>query len=151
MNALNVLSDLNREEILGDELEKLFAFQDKHLSKDKSKILVQALLESNLPLKSILLGIEKLKNEDLSSIKLSTLFAAARSYVEQGEQIKSCERCTDGLISMKDHEDYRCAVACFCLRGQQRAKALNIVIWNGKEIFVNHGRTFELVFKDPPH
>jgi len=123
--------DLN---LLGDELDRLFAVQDKTLSEKKRKILVSELMDTEIPIGAILNGIKSLLDADLKSIKLGTLIMASRQYVaSEPEMGARCTDCVDGFVLMKDDQKRTSALGCQCARGRARAKGSRLVVWDGQE------------------
>lgn len=119
------------EEQIGEDLERLFAFQDRNLSKDKKSILVKSLLESGLPTGAILLGIRSLMNDDLSAIKMGHIFYAIRMFIEPTDY-GDCDQCSEGFIISRDENGRWFALACNCIQGSLRKKN-GLVSWSGDE------------------
>lgn len=124
--------------LIGEELDKLFAFQDKHLSKEKRSILLDALATSGIPDAAIILGIRKLMNDDLPSIKMGTIFAAARAFVE-GENYQKCDDCSEGYVVLRDEVGQWFSMACQCGQGSLRHTA-GLAHWKGEEHQLSNGR-----------
>jgi hypothetical protein len=125
--------------VVGNELNRLFALQDKHLSDDKRAILTDELQNSGRSVRAVIMGIQSLIHEDLKSIKIGTLLEAARLSENTAlhENKPTCEYCFDGLISMR-HEmsgnTYRSLIPCNCARGTQRHPGLKSPQWNGQGV-----------------
>lgn len=133
-------------EILGEELDKLFTFQDKHLTKDKRSILIDALLESKIPMGAIVLGVRKLQQDDLNSIKLGTIFAAARSHVQgDDEQRRGCKDCASGMVLMKDEGGRVFSLACRCSYGSNVQRTHGLKKWGGQSSQMSNGRILYLL------
>lgn len=123
---------------IGHQLDKLFVFQDKPLGKEKRSILVDALLESGMPIQALLAGIQGLMHEDLQTLKLGTILAAARGHVEHTEQ-NHCDNCNGGYFSMVDDSKYQVALACMCPLGQEKARVQGLQRWNGQDTQIGRG------------
>lgn len=132
--------------VFGDELEKLFVFQDKHLSREKKAILVDEIEKSSFPKGAVISGLRALHNEDLTSIKLGRILAAIRVFVAPSETARNCERCMDGLIVMRDSNGYRYSLGCVCQRGNQRSTAMGVVQWDGEATMQSNGRILSTVY-----
>lgn len=123
------------------ELEKLFVFQDKHLSREKKAIIVNEILNANLPIGAVIQGIRSLMMEDLGSIKLGTLMHAIRKHVFKNEDdAESCSECASGFLIMFDDQGRYFALACHCPAGQVRGRAHRIVGWKGLGTQHSNGR-----------
>lgn len=131
-------ADLN---LIGDELERLFAVQDKNLSEKKKAILVHELMETEFPIQAILNGIKSLLDTDLKSVKLGIIIMASRQFIEQETEPQSkCPDCIDGFVLMKDDEGRVCSMGCQCAKGRGRAKENQIIRWEGQgDQFVKRG------------
>lgn len=131
--------DPKKETAIGDDLEKLFAFQDKHLSKEKKGILVRELMESRLPTGAIVLGLRDLMSEDLNTIKMGSIFAAARRHLEK-EDLVGCTDCASGFVVMKDDEGRSFSLACRCGAGGVVQRANGMRRWSGDSSQMSNGR-----------
>ncbi len=125
---------------IGEDLDKLFAFQDKHMTEKKKALLVDALLTSGIPLPAVTLGIRKLMNEDLNSVKLGMIFAAARSFVQRDEESNSCPDCSSGMVVMRDEEGRWFSLACRCGIGANVARTHGLKRWGGLASQTSNGR-----------
>jgi hypothetical protein len=141
-NSLNP----NNEILIEEDLEKLFAFQDKHLTKDRRQILVKELMSSSIPIGAILLGIRKLMNEDLQSIKMGTILAAARSHVDRSEESKGCKECSRGIVLMNDEEGRFFSMSCNCSSGIGINMTQGLVRWRGMDAQMVNGRNLFKVY-----
>lgn len=130
----------NEDMIIDEDIEKLFAFQDKHLTKDKKAILVKALAESGIPTGAIVLGLRKLMYDDLPSIKMGIIINAARQFVEKTEDAKSCTECAAGVALLRDDQGKEYALACRCGSGFNAQRIHGIKRWGGQGTQMSNGR-----------
>lgn len=121
-------------DLICQELDRLFLFQDKPLPKEKRASLADELLRTCMPIGAILKGISSLAMEELSSIKMSILLSAIRKFIEPEAESNSCPHCLHGIVLMRDSSGYQKAVACFCDIGKYRSNRLGLKIWNGDNI-----------------
>lgn len=129
---------------VGEALKKLFTLQDRPMTKEKEAILTDELSLSGLPVGAVISGINSLKSEDVSTIKLSTLLSASRKFVEQREEPDSeCGMCLKGIVVMKDEAGYEFALSCQCQMGLGHK---GYVQWNGENIQHSRGRYLRKVF-----
>lgn len=132
---------LNDEEITGEELEKLFAFQDKHLTKDKKAAFVKHLLyQLKIPLPAVLAGIRDLQASDLTTLKMGQISQACRARIAVGDDIKSCRECCHGTVVMKDEEGRYYSMACSCGAGYTVASTHQLARWHGHATQTVNGR-----------
>lgn len=131
IKSSQTILEKSNEEIIGEDLEKLFAFQDKHLTREKKTILVKALLESQIPTGAIILGLRYLMNDDLSSIKMMTIIHAARMHIEPSTQ-NQCGNCSEGFVVMKDGDQRSFVLSCQCGFGMMRRQN-GLVQWKGED------------------
>lgn len=117
-------NNLFEDEILiENELEKLYALQDKPSTKAKREIVVKELISTGIPTGAILSGIRHLHTEDLSAIKFPIIVSAARRYVVQDNEIQACHECSQGVICYRDGEGRWFALACRCQAGEEKQRA----------------------------
>jgi len=120
--------------LLESELEKLFALQDKALTREKKSILVRELMATGIPLKALLSGVRSLVSEDLGSIKFSTICAVSRRFIEPDPETgKHCEKCLSGYVVMKDGEGRFFSLACNCPAGVGKANTQALTRWSGQD------------------
>lgn len=129
----NILSDTDRI-VLGNELDKLFIFQDKPFSKEKKAIFVQEISSWGIPLGALLPGIRSLMSEDLKSIKIASIREAAEGFIERTSVLGNCSHCFGGLVVMKFSTGHETSLACTCEAGYQKKRGLKLTQWNGENI-----------------
>jgi hypothetical protein len=127
--------------LISDELEKLFVFQDKHLSKEKKAILVEEIQRYGFPQSAVIHGIRALMADDMPAIKLFPILASIRKFMIPEEQTSECKECLNGIVLMRDQNLYEFALACVCGRGKQINLTQRLMLWNGEETQLNHGRS----------
>lgn len=149
MNELTALLDDRDKLMLGNELEKLFVFQDRPFSKEKKVLFIEELSLSGLPLPALLQGIRKLAAEDLKTIKLATIKEAANDCIVNSEEDTSkCDHCGHGgLVCMKDPEARMYALACKCRNGDRLVSAQKLARWDGHETMFRNDRLLTLAAK----
>lgn len=135
----NILSDTDRI-VLGNELDKLFIFQDKPFSKEKKAIFVQEMSGWGIPLGALLSGIRSLMSEDLKVIKINMLREAADGFLNQIPLSSSCGHCMSGIVVLKIENGAETSLACICDAGYQKKRALRLAQWSGENIqILNNG------------
>lgn len=123
----------NEKVLVGSELEKLWAFNDKHLTEEKKVFFVNE-LSLGFPVKAVLLGLKHLQNSDLKFIKMIDIKSASRKFIEK-EKLNACVNCSgEGVVSMVDDNDYDYSFSCNCELGIDIGTANKLVSWNGKDI-----------------
>lgn len=116
---------------LAHEIERLFVMQDKHITEDKKSMIVSELEQCGLPFRAVVAGINKLCEEDVRYLKLTTIIGAARAFVAM-EIPKGCEVCGHtGMVAMVSPDGYMFAMACRCDLGAYLAKKQQLARWNG--------------------
>ena len=116
-----------------NDLDKLFALQDRPLSAVRRTLMANELLATPIPIPALLAGIKSLMNEEVTHIKFATICAAARRHVIADTEIDTkCGDCHDGLVVMRDDAGRSFALACMCPMGAQKAMANRLVRWDGK-------------------
>lgn len=135
MNELtNYLSE--QEKILiANELDRLFALQDRPLNKEKKSALIDEIANTGIPAGPMLAGIRGLMAEDLKSIKFATIIDAARKLiVNVQEHREDCDFCGGvGSFPMKDENKYTYSLGCKCLNGSNLCDKEKLVQWNGED------------------
>lgn len=138
MQSLAVEVTDNEKIAVGNELDKLFAVHDRPLPTGKKAVLVQELVNTGFPIKAISAGIRKLMHEELRTIRLWDLLAAAREFLSVEQQVTQCESCNGGgIVLAYDDSKYRFALACICGNGGRQA---GLVRWTGGETQLSRGR-----------
>lgn len=131
--------------MVGNELDKLYSFQDRQLPKEKKAFIVQEIAVQGFPFKAIIAGIRSLFSEDLKSVKLATLSKAIRENInapEEEEKSKDCVHCSGvGSVTLCDEEKRGYALACTCTAGRKHQR---LVRWNGEFVQLSNGRTLEV-------
>lgn len=141
MSELTQSSPINEFALLEGELDKLFAFQDKHLPKEKRAILIDELTKLDFPFGAVIAGIRSLMMDDLNSIKFPTIVAAIRSRIVPDEEVRArCEECSSGYIVMKDEQQRNFALACRCVTGEAKVRSQGLSRWNGESSQFSKGR-----------
>lgn len=131
MNELTVWLSDEEVGIIGNELNKLFLFQDRPFSKDKQAAFLEEIRGWGLPAGAIISGIRKLKSEDLKSLKLTTIREASHDFIAYSEETEKCDACISGVIIMHDEEKRQFALSCNCPRGRMVRNNSNLTGWNG--------------------
>jgi hypothetical protein len=141
MHELIALWDADESLAVAAELEKLYALQDRRLTKEIKSTILTELEKAALPVKAILAGLRKLMVEDLKSVKYITIVEAAREFVdvESTEERTPCGECSDGIVIATDEERRDFAFGCSCPMGNLRITEL--ARWPGGELTVIKGRT----------
>jgi len=121
------------------EIEKLFALQGKPVVKAQVSEFVEELSIRNIPAGAVIAGIQKLKDQDLKTIKLSTILEASRDNIYREEmQKKDCQYCQkNGCIMVKTklgESFYKFPLACICENGDEFKRIHGAIKWNGKKI-----------------
>lgn len=148
MNELSVPWSLEESQHIEIELDKLFMLQDRPLPEKKKSFFATELSASGLPYKSVLGGINKLKTEDLKTLKISTILDAAKEMFEplEPEEDYSCEFCNGrGRVLMRDAQKYVRALACIC---RNKFKAKGLTPWNGLSTQSEKGKVLSSYFED---
>jgi len=134
---------LDVEKQIESEVEKLFIFQDKHITKEKRTILVQEILNQNFPVGAVIRGLNSLMAEDIPSLKLGVIFGSIRKFIAPEENAVNCDSCLGGIIVMRDQEKRSFSLKCNCPRGSQRS-GLGLMVWNGESPMMSNGRLLEI-------
>lgn len=126
---------------LEDELEKLFALQDRPLSKEKKTILIEEMALMSLPFRALVSGIRQLMTEDLKSIKLWNIRDAAEKFVfAEAKPATECDFCekTGAVVMFARQGEYlrRSAFACTCENGKSFAAMHGAAQWDGQDVQV---------------
>ena len=121
------------------EIEKLFALQGKPVVKSQVSEFVEELSIRNIPAGAVIAGIQKLKDQDLKTIKLSTILEASRDNLYREElQKKECQYCNkNGCVMVKTklgESIYKFALACICQNGDEFKRIHGSMKWNGEQI-----------------
>lgn len=122
---------IEEQQLIESELETLFACQGKHLSAEMKSIWVNEIDKSSIPTGAVLQGLRLLKAEDLTHIKLGTVFGACRRFVEATE-VSGCEYCHAGYVIMKDDQNRSFSLKCRCAAGNTK-NSQGLAAWNGEE------------------
>lgn len=133
MNELTIYLSEDEIGMIGNELNKLFLFQDRPFSKEKQSAFLEEIRGWGIPFNAIVSGIRKLKAEDLKSLKLAAIRDAASQFFFHGEENEKCSECLSGIILMRDEKNYQFSLACRCQRGNTKKMNLGLVGWNGEE------------------
>ena len=144
MNSLTEQQKL----VIGDELEKLYALQDRPLGKEKLAFLLEEMATLNIPAGAWISGIRSLMSEDLKSVKLAHLYAAAKKFTvaEEAKTVR-CDYCSGcGAVGMRDPEHRSWSLACICPNAEKLKKAWDLVRWNGEQVQISKGRRLVLTF-----
>lgn len=145
MNGPTEFYQGNDNSLIGDELEKLFVFQDKHLSREKKAIFVEEIEKTRFPIAAVIQGIRSLVGEDLASVKLARIMSSIRSFMDSSQTVaETCRKCLDGVVVARDDRKYLFSLGCECARGAQRSVALGITRWNGEQSMMAKGRLLVL-------
>lgn len=149
MQQLIPTLDDNEKIAIGNELDRLFMFQDRPpLTKEKKACLVEELAAAGYPVKSILSGISALIAEDMKVIKLSALKNSIEEFFARGssEERIACEHCGKrGTVFLRDEEKRWYAFACICANGTNTVRAAGLARWSGQGTQFHRGRSFELI------
>lgn len=162
--SINFWNDLQRQEV-GNELDKLFALQDRPFTKDKKFIFIEELEKFGFPLGAIIGGIRALMLEDMKIIKIVHVREAAKKFIEPEEKKKiKCRWCggvgafcmrEEAMLQMADEWPKRAegprfgrsyALACVCEAGTNLERSDGNVRWNGKGTQFSNGRMLTAVF-----
>lgn len=140
---MNVLMlSLSDEEcgLIGNELNRLFLFQDRPFGKEKQAAFLDEIRGWGLPAGAIISGIRKLMAEDLKTLKLATVKEAAREFISREEEVSKCQECMGGFIVMhaEDRRDF--SLACRCLSGQGKKATMGLASWDGQDTQFSKGR-----------
>lgn len=118
---------------IGQALERLFLFQDKPFTPEKSALYLNELVNTGIPAKAILAGIANLMDEDLKQLKLATIIRSARQHTVM-QVPEGCNFChMTGFVDMVNKDGYSVVLACNCNRGLWYAKQQDMTRWNGKK------------------
>lgn len=98
MSAL--ITCLNDEEkvVIGNELEKLFIFQDRAFSVQKKALLVSELSTKNFKFDAIIKGIRKLFSEDMKEINLSRIEVSIKEFMPKNDVNENYNRLREKLL-----------------------------------------------------
>lgn len=132
MNELMLSLSDEQVGLIGNELNRLFLFQDRPFGKDKQAAFLDEIRGWGYPAGAIISGIRKLMAEDLKSLKLATVKEAAREFIQQ-EDLFKCEECFSGFIVMHDESRRDYSLACRCPAGQGKRATMGISSWDGQE------------------
>lgn len=138
MNNLTRLWDANDESLVGDELKKLFIFQGIQKSQESINTMASyfstELSSRGFPVGSVISGLNKLKDEDLRTVKLSDVIRACKDFIQKPSQEKiHCDHCfSSGLVMMRNEDRYKFSLACTCENGEAWAMKGNAK-WNGEK------------------
>lgn len=140
----------NERGLLVNELRKMFVLHDRPVSDEKISIFVEELEKANAPLPALIGAIRKLAvNEDVRQIKIGSIFAESRRFIEPGERERvNCPHCVDGAVVMKDDEKRSFGLACICANGNRLRQGKDpLLTWNGElEQYNAKGKHFTLAF-----
>ena len=138
MNNLTKLWDANDESLVAEELKKLFIFQGIQKSQESINTMASyfstELSSRGYPVKAVISGINKLKDEDLRTVKLSDLIRVCKDFIEKQSQEKiNCDYCfSSGLVMMRNEDRYQFSLGCTCENGDAWVKKGN-ARWNGEK------------------
>ena len=136
MNYQTRLFTEDERSFITEKLNILFALNDKTLSEEKRTIWLSELEKLNYPVKSILMGLDSIKTDDLQGIRFPVVMGAIRRFIEHSEDTrKSCQFCFNGFIQAKDGEGRIFGLSCQCENGKK-----DLIIWNGEDIQNSRGR-----------
>lgn len=128
--------------LIGNELQKLFAFQDRNLTKEAKSLFINEFEASGIPPGAMIHGIRSLITEDLRQIKLNHILAAARGFMTQEtRESTKCDDCRkSGIVIMRDSDSREFALACHCQNGVGLNRAAGLVRWAGERTQMSGGR-----------
>jgi hypothetical protein len=120
---------------LGKELDRLFALQDRPLSNDRGRMIVDELLDTGMPFSAMKAGIRDLCDQDIKSLKFVTIKEACRKHCVQAGAVGGCELCHQtGTVTMESVVGkYVVNYPCICKAGADIAQAQMLVQWNGQK------------------
>lgn len=148
MNELTLSLSDEEAGLIGNELTRLFLFQDRPFGKEKQAAFIDEIRGWGYPAGAIVSGIRKLMSEDLKSLKLATIKDAASDFVHTEVTRVPCKYCdTRGIVSMTDENKYEFALACICANGDRSRKS-GLATWNGEKFQLRGGRTLTLRFAE---
>lgn len=137
MPNLTVSLTENEKILIGNELEKLFSFQDRPFSKDKRAHLVTEIASYGYPFGSIMLGIRAMFSEELKRITLADILSSCSEKIshedEHQDNRESCDNCLGcGCVIMSDENKYHFSLACTCSNGNSFIQR-HFARWNGEK------------------
>jgi|SRR6185295_10212080 len=133
------MNTLEQENKIGEELEKLFSFQDRVLSDKKKTLIVEAIMKYNYPYGAVIAGIRKLAGDEMGNVKLNYILASIRTYLEEDET-QGCGNCSTGYVLMRDVEGRWFSLLCNCNAGMSKKMTQKVVSWNGEDNQYAKGR-----------
>lgn len=136
------LTEANKLQI-ADELERLFALQDRPFSKARAVTFVEEFERTSLPAGAIISGIRSLLAEDLQKITFERLVVAAKSKIEREEiRQQDCDDCFKaGVVLMTDDNGYQFSFLCRCSNATKYS-GLKLSLWNGEKVQHHNGKIF---------
>lgn len=148
MNELMLSLSDEESALIGNELNRLFLFQDRPFGKEKQSAFIDEIRGWGFPAGAIISGIRKLMSEDLKSLKIATIKDAASDFVHIDAGSKTqCKYCDmRGVVLMKDENNYEFALACICGNGERRRDDYST--WNGQKLQLFGGRTLTFRFSE---
>lgn len=149
MNELTLSLSDEETGLIGNELNRLFLFQDRPFGKEKQAAIIDEIRGWGYPAGAIISGIRKLMSEDLKSLKLATIKDAVGDFVYTEVRVRTpCKYCdTRGVVLMKDENKYEFSLACICANGDRSRKG-GLANWNGQKFQLRGGRTLTLRFAE---
>lgn len=138
MNELtNALNQLELSEV-GEEIERLFALQDKHLTEKKKSVILNELSGTGYPYGAIMAGIRSLVAENMGDIKFFHLRAAIEKFITREKPTgERCEGCNGrGFVVVHDPGGRPFALACRCNTVNH-----GLVKWAGQDSQMSSRRT----------
>ena len=128
----------NEKILVANELEKLFAFQDRSLGKEKKALLIQEIGTMGIPAGALIKGIRSLMADDLKTIKLADIRDSALKFVFDVHESVACGDCgQSGIIVMADEKRRLFSLACSCRNGIRAKTGLGLAYWAGQDLQIS--------------
>lgn len=135
MNDLIVPLTDDEKGMVANELDKLYSFQDRPLSKEKKAHMVQEITTHGYPFKAVIQGIRDMFSEELKAIKLASILESIREKIEPGSiESTDCDKCDkSGFVILADPNYYEKMFACVCPNASKWSGS-KLVRWGGDEV-----------------
>lgn len=145
MQNLTVTLTDNEQSMIASELEKLYSFQDRPLSKEKRVLIVQEIVSHGYPFKAIIQGIRDMFSDDLKTIKLASILQSIQEKIVVEEiQISDCDDCDGrGLVILLSDTRYEKVFACLCKNGFRWIER-GLAQWSGEQAQFHRGVAYRI-------
>jgi hypothetical protein len=147
MQELTKFYTQTERDLIQNELERLFVFQDKAAGARKITMFMDEIFGLNFPIEAILAGIKDLQHDSLQHIKLGTIIDSIQTkiHIEETTAAPQCNYCTGAdMVSLRNDKGYTAVFACLCARGDHFQRTMNIARWNGRLVQKNGERIYKV-------